>query len=121
MSCPWFVSLVRVPELLDSIRVPKGHKLRDTNRVVSLVRVPELSGTILTTQGHIQGHDSGTRHDSRDTTRFVSLKVPEILDTIRVPKGHEIRDTIRDTIVSLSRVPESCPWRSRDTNRVPGP
>ena len=39
----------------------------------------------------IQGHDTipGTRHDSRDTTRFVSLKVPEISDTIRVPKGHD--------------------------------
>ena len=58
-------------------------------RVVSLDCVPELSGTIMLTQGHVQGHDSGTRHDSRDTTRFVSLKVPEISDTIRVPKGHD--------------------------------
>ena len=82
MSLIVSLNRVQILGLSDTIRVPKGHGLRDTNRVMSLVRVPELSGTILTTQGHVQGHDSGTRHDSRDTTRFVSLKVPEISDMV---------------------------------------
>ena len=65
------MSLVRVPELLDTIRVPKGHELRDTNRVVSLVRVP---GSCPLTFWH-DFDDPGTRF--RDTNRVVSLnRVP---------------------------------------------
>ena len=40
------MSLILVPEILDTIRVPKGHELRDTNRVVSLNRVPSPSSSI---------------------------------------------------------------------------
>ena len=113
--------------------------------IVSLVRVPELSGTIVMIQGHVQGHDSGTwscpvpescpwflslnflapllwrlRDMSMDTIQghdtipgrqhnscpWKFLKFQKRYVSFRdMFKGHD-RNTIRDTIVSLSRVPE---------------
>ena len=94
MSCPWFVSLVRVPELLDTIRVPKGHELRDTNRVVSLesCRVPEscpwesLRDTNSKKIVSLDLRDTIKGHDTIFVSLIVSLSCPLIVSLVRVPE-----------------------------------
>ena len=116
VSCPWIVSmnfLAQLWQLRDTIQGHESCRVPESCPwIVSLNFLARLCWPRDTFRDTIQGHDTipGTRHDScpwkslKFRTRFVSLR-----DTI---KGHD-RDTIRDTIVSLSRVPESCPWTYR--------
>ena len=117
-SCPWTFW-----HDCDDSGTRSGTRFRDMivscPWIVSLVLVPKLSGTIIvTTQGHVHGHNSGTRHDpgrQHNSCPWKFLKFQKWYVSFRdMFKGHD-RDTIRDTIVSLSRGlkfqgQESCPW-----------